>query len=317
VCIILLSGLVLALDTPILDPKSNLKYTLKWIDNCTLVLFTGETICKIITYGLIFNGEWSYLKNGWNIMDFLILIFSYLCLTPLVSTFKVVKAFKIQKALRLIGRNEGLKVALRALVNTIPKVFTTTVIMILFYMIFAVVGVSFFKGKMFYCSEEISPVAFELVSKWDCLNAGGLWLNRVYNFDNMSNAIITLFVMSTTAAWGENMVFTITSHEINYFPGNPFTAERDTIWIMFFVTFMVIGCFVFLNIFVAVVINTFNSEQDRVGGSDLLTEKQKEWIDMRLLVLRAAPIKKITEPQNTFRRWCFRIMEHKRFESFI
>lgn len=123
------------------------------IDYVSLAIFTAETIAKIVSYGFIFNGPYSYLNNGWNIMDFIILIFSYMCLTPLVSTFKVVKAFKIQKALRLIGRNEGLKVALRALVYTIPRVFTTTIIMILFYMIFGVIGVSYFKGKMFYCTD--------------------------------------------------------------------------------------------------------------------------------------------------------------------
>lgn len=153
VVLIFISGIVLALDTPILNPKSQLKYTLKMIDYVSLAIFTAETIAKIVSYGFIFNGPYSYLNNGWNIMDFTILIFSYLCLTPLVSTFKVVKAFKIQKALRLIGRNEGLKVALRALVYTIPRVFTTTIIMILFYMIFGVIGVSYFKGKMFYCSD--------------------------------------------------------------------------------------------------------------------------------------------------------------------
>ena len=190
-----------------------------------------------------------------------------------MSTFKVVKAFKIQKALRLIGRNEGLQVALRALVYTIPRVFRTTVIMILFYMIFAVVGVSYFKGKMFYCSDKISTPLQQLETKWDCLNSGGIWMNRVYNFDNMSNAIITLFIMSTTAAWGENMIYTITSRDIDIVPGDPFTSNRDPVWIVFFVIFMIIGCFIFLNLFVGVVTKTFNAEEARVGGSELLTDK--------------------------------------------
>jgi hypothetical protein len=310
VIIIFLSGIVLALDTPILDPDSSLKNALKIIENVSIGIFTFETIAKIVSYGFIFNGPYSYLNNGWNVMDFVILIFSYLCLTPLVSTFKVVKAFKIQKALRLIGRNEGLKVALRALVYTIPRVFTTLVIMILFYMIFGVVGVSYFKGKMFYCTEYEKTLLSEGGSKWDCLNAGGIWLNRVYNFDNMANAIISLFMMSTTSGWGENMMHTITSRDIDYLPGDPLTAPRDPAWIFFFVIFMIVGCFVFLNLFVGVVINTFNSEEARVGGSELLTEKQKEWIDMKLLVLRAEPIKKIMKPQNKFRAQCFFVMEH-------
>jgi hypothetical protein len=47
-----------------------------------------------------------------------------------------------------------------------------------------------------------------------------------------------------------------------------------------------------------VVVSTFNAEQDKLGGNDLLTEKQREWIDLKLLVLRAAPIQRIKPPEN-------------------
>lgn len=59
---------------------------------------------------------------------------------------------------------------------------------------------------------------------------------------------------------------------------------------MFFVVFMLIGCFFFINLFVAVVISNFNSEHDKIGGNNLLTDKQREWIDLKLLVLRSQPI---------------------------
>ena len=56
---------------------------------------------------------------------------------------------------------------------------------------------------------------------------------------------------------------------------------------------MVIGFLFFLNLFIGVVVSTFNTEKDKLGGNDLLTEKQKEWIELKLLVLRSAPIRKI------------------------
>ena len=37
-----------------------------------------ELIVKVIVYGLIANGEKSYLKNGWNILDFIIVMTSIL-----------------------------------------------------------------------------------------------------------------------------------------------------------------------------------------------------------------------------------------------
>ena len=115
------------------------------------MIFTLEAITKFIAYGFIFNGENSYFRNLWNILDFIILIFSYLCLTPLEDKFKVVKSLRILRSLRLISKNEGLRVAVRALFFAIPNVISITIIMVLFYLIFAVVAVSYFKGKMYYC----------------------------------------------------------------------------------------------------------------------------------------------------------------------
>ena len=81
--------------------------------------------------------------------------------------------------------------------------------------------------------------------------------------------------------------------------------------------FMVVGCFFFLNLFVAVVINTFKREEDIAGGSNLLTDKQKEWIDLRLLILRASPLKKPKEPENSFRALIYLIERHRYFELFV
>jgi hypothetical protein len=95
----------------------------------------------------------------------------------------------------------------RALLFAIPNIVSITLIMIMFFLIFAVVSVSHFKGKMFYCKFALPSIS--VADKWQCLSAGGLWTNRVYNFDNIVNALVMLFVMSTTAGWSENALLTI------------------------------------------------------------------------------------------------------------
>jgi hypothetical protein len=121
VCI-LISAILLALDAPTLHPDSTTKSAIFWIDLVTIIIFTLECIAKIVTFGFFFNGKFSYLRGMWNILDFIILIFSFLCLTSLAQTFRVVKTFRILRCLRLIGRNEGLKVAVRALLFAIPNI---------------------------------------------------------------------------------------------------------------------------------------------------------------------------------------------------
>ncbi len=139
--------------------------------------------------------------------------------------------------------------------------------MFLFFLIFGVIAVSQFKGRLFSCSE--SDDSQQIIHKWDCLNAGGEWINDFYNFDNVANAMFTFFVMSTTAGWAEVMTGSITSTEIDYVAG----TKRNLFWNLFFILFVVIGFFFFLNLFIGVVVTNFNTERDKIGGNDLLTEK--------------------------------------------
>jgi hypothetical protein len=214
--LIMISLIVLALDSPNLNPDSKTKIALGIIDRVTMSIFTLEILGKVIGHGFIFNGEHSFMKELWNIMDLIIIIFSYICLLPQADGLRVVKTFRILRGLRLIGRNEGLKIAVRALLFAIPNIISITVIMIMFFLVFAVISVSFFKGKMFYCKYELPDI--QVINKWECLAAGGLWINRIFNFDDFRNALITLFVMSTTAGWSENMMFTIQGTEVDMVP---------------------------------------------------------------------------------------------------
>jgi hypothetical protein len=46
----------------------------KLVSQIITILFVLEAIIKIIVYGFIFNGPESYLRVGWNIFDFIIVI---------------------------------------------------------------------------------------------------------------------------------------------------------------------------------------------------------------------------------------------------
>jgi len=41
----------------------------------------------------------------------------------------------------------------------------------------------------------------EILYKWDCINMGYEWTRRYYNFDNMYQAIASLFIISNLAGW--------------------------------------------------------------------------------------------------------------------
>jgi hypothetical protein len=122
----------------------------------------------------------------WNVNDFVILVFSYLYLTSLVYSLKMFKALKFLKALRLISRSAALQIALKALIFATPDVANFTVIMGLFFLMFAIVLISVFKGRLLYCSDiDESIFQEEILNKWQCLLNGGNWLRYTYNFDNI------------------------------------------------------------------------------------------------------------------------------------
>ena len=70
-----ISSIMLALDNPLNDPDGGLSKFLEYTDIVFTSIFALESIMKILAFGLYFNGENSYLKNTWNIMD---LVMSFL-----------------------------------------------------------------------------------------------------------------------------------------------------------------------------------------------------------------------------------------------
>jgi hypothetical protein len=93
----------------------------------------------------------------------------------------------------------------------------------------------------------------------------------MFNFDNMPNALVSLFVMATTAGWADVVVQTIGAAV--YFDHQGDEGYRPVPWTLFFMLFMIMAHFFFFNLFIVVVISTFKAESNRVSGTDLLTLK--------------------------------------------
>ncbi|KAG7393764.1 hypothetical protein PHYPSEUDO_004527 [Phytophthora pseudosyringae] len=69
--LIIISTIELAIDNPLSPPDSLLANILSWFDSALTVLFMAEVVIKIIAYGFILH-KGAYLRNSWNIMDFVI-----------------------------------------------------------------------------------------------------------------------------------------------------------------------------------------------------------------------------------------------------
>ena len=91
-------------------------------------------------------------------LDFVIVIFSAfpLFFRGTSNGFQYAKIFRVIKVLRplrLISKNEGLKVSLISLFKSMTKISQIFMISFLFFTLLAIMGISYFKGAFGYCDE--------------------------------------------------------------------------------------------------------------------------------------------------------------------
>lgn len=157
---IIASTFLLTLENPLDDPNGNLAKNLYYIDIGVTSIFTIEMLMKIFVMGFMFCGSPSYMRNAWNILDFFIVTFSIISLSPIdveLKFLKVLRILRVLRPLRMISRNEGLKVAVLSLINAGPGIINVLVISVLFFLLFGILGVTYFKGEFFSCHMDNVP----------------------------------------------------------------------------------------------------------------------------------------------------------------
>lgn len=249
-------------------------------------MFILEALLKIIGGGFFFCGSTSYIRNYWNIVDMTIVIItlvSYLTASSNVNAIKVFRLLKVLRPLRLLSRNESLKVSIQALGMAMGGVFTILIITLLYCFLFGIIGINYFRGKLFSCHDELESAVFPVLdSKWDCLNEGGRWVNSDLNFDNIGNSISTMLVLANAVSWSDIMYSTSEARGIDLVSD---TQISGSIAPVFFIAAIVIGKFFLMNLFIGVIITAYNRENE-LGGKDLmLTEKQNKWVLQKIMII--------------------------------
>jgi len=218
------STILLTLESPLDDPNGERGKILASIDVVVSTIFTIELLLKVVVYGFVINGPDSYLHNPWNVMDFIIVIFSLISIVFSegvdLGIIKVLRMLRVLRPLRMISRNPGLRIAVESLINAIPDIGNVLVVSLLFLLLFAILGTNFYKGVFFKCHTVNIPDNFlpEIKDKFDCLDFGGEWINEDQNFDNVVSSMVTLFNVMTTEGWIGVMWNAVDSSKIDGVP---------------------------------------------------------------------------------------------------
>ena len=107
-------------------------------------------ILKITAKGFVMDSG-SYLRESWDKLDFFIVITSIMdmALTGVeIGFIKIFRMLRVLRPLRFINHNVNLKMVVVALLDSVSSIFNVVVVLALVFLIFAILGVSFYGGKL-------------------------------------------------------------------------------------------------------------------------------------------------------------------------
>src|SRR6056300_173388 len=103
------------------------------------VIFVVECLLKSIAYGFI-RGNRAFLKDGWNVFDFIIVVASVLNFVPGVPNLSVVRGCRVLRPLRSISRLPNLRKIINALVGSLSELANAMVLLLFILVCFSLFG---------------------------------------------------------------------------------------------------------------------------------------------------------------------------------
>uniref|UniRef100_A0A668ABS9 Voltage-dependent L-type calcium channel subunit alpha n=1 Tax=Myripristis murdjan TaxID=586833 RepID=A0A668ABS9_9TELE len=277
------------------DDSNSTNHDLEQVEYVFLIIFTVETFLKILAYGLVMHPS-SYIRNGWNLLDFVIVIvglFSVVLETmthksgevattthhmpgkPGGLDVKALRAFRVLRPLRLVSGVPSLQIVLNSIMKAMVPLLHIALLVLFVIIIYAIIGLELFIGRMHktynYVEDEPVPCAFaghgrqciingtECRGRWDGPNGG------ITNFDNFFFAMLTVFQCITMEGWTD----------VLYWMNDAIGFELP--WV-YFVSLVIFGSFFVLNLVLGVLSGEFSKEREKAkarGDFQKLREKQQ------------------------------------------
>merc|ERR1719399_521921 len=106
-------------------------------------------------------GRNAYWRSAWNILDGVVVMVSLTDMFEAGSSMKALKTLRVLRALRplrVISRNENLKLVVNTLFKSGPEMFNLVVVGGLFFLIFGLFGLSYFKGAFMDCTGDMASM---------------------------------------------------------------------------------------------------------------------------------------------------------------
>ncbi|XP_077360074.1 voltage-dependent T-type calcium channel subunit alpha-1G isoform X14 [Festucalex cinctus] len=257
--IIFLNCITIAMERPRIDPTSAERIFLTLSNYIFTAIFVTEMTIKIVALGWCF-GDQAYLRSSWNILDGMLVLISVIDIlvsfisnsgTKILGMLRVLRLLRTLRPLRVISRAPGLKLVVETLMSSLKPIGNIVVICCAFFIIFGILGVQLFKGKFFVCQGEDVK---NITNRSDCLQASYRWVRHKYNFDNLGQALMSLFVLASKDGWVDIMYDGLDAVGVDQQP----VMNYNPWMLLYFISFLLIVAFFVLNMFVGVVVENFH-----------------------------------------------------------
>ncbi|XP_068453582.1 voltage-dependent L-type calcium channel subunit alpha-1D isoform X4 [Clinocottus analis] len=285
------------------DDSNSTNQELETVEYAFLIIFTIETFLKIIAYGLVMHQN-SYVRNGWNMLDFVIVIVGLFSVVLEMITkdadsggqsggkpggfdVKALRAFRVLRPLRLVSGVPSLQVVLNSIIKAMVPLLHIALLVLFVIIIYAIIGLELFIGKMHatcyvintgaLVEEEATPCAVSGHGRHCLLNGTSCkegWQgpnNGITNFDNFLFAMLTVFQCITMEGWTD----------VLYWMNDAMGFELP--WV-YFVSLVIFGSFFVLNLVLGVLSGEFSKEREKAkarGDFQKLREKQQLEEDLK------------------------------------
>nr|XP_040050759.1 calcium channel, voltage-dependent, N type, alpha 1B subunit, a isoform X20 [Gasterosteus aculeatus aculeatus] len=286
--VITMSSIALAAEDPVWTnaPRNNV---LKYLDYVFTGVFTFEMVIKMVDLGLLLHPG-AYFRDLWNILDFIVVSGALVAFAfsgtkgKDISTIKSLRVLRVLRPLKTIKRLPKLKAVFDCVVNSLKNVLNILIVYILFMFIFAVIAVQLFKGKFFYCTDESKGLEKDCKGQfldYDQDEVAAMpreWKKYEFHYDNVLWAFLTLFTVSTGEGWPTVLKHSVDATFEDTGPSPGYRIEMSIFYVVYFVVFP----FFFVNIFVALIIITFQEQGDKALSECSLEKNERACIDFAI-----------------------------------
>uniref|UniRef100_A0A3B4GMM1 Voltage-dependent N-type calcium channel subunit alpha n=1 Tax=Pundamilia nyererei TaxID=303518 RepID=A0A3B4GMM1_9CICH len=319
--VITMSSIALAAEDPV-QANATRNDVLKYLDYVFTGVFTFEMVIKMIDLGLLLHPG-SYFRDLWNILDFIVVsgaLVAFACSGTKgkdINTIKSLRVLRVLRPLKTIKRLPKLKAVFDCVVNSLKNVLNILIVYILFMFIFAVIAVQLFKGKFFYCSDESKTLEKDCRGQFldydrdEVTAKPRVWKKYEFHYDNVLWAFLTLFTVSTGEGWPVVLKHSVDATYEDQGPSPGFRMETSIFYVVYFVVFP----FFFVNIFVALIIITFQEQGDKAMSECTLEKNERACIDF---AINAKPLTRyMPENKQSFQYKMWKFVVSSPFEYAI